>query len=83
MKYLDKHNLNDQEKNNLINVISSLSEAGMLCSENEKDNEFEMSKVLLGDFRYNLNKKEGEPKKYYLYQIMIMLKKLLKVYLME
>ncbi|EKS4343685.1 streptolysin associated protein SagC [Clostridium sporogenes] len=63
MKYLDEHNLNDQEKNNLINVISSLSEAGMLCSENEKDNEFEMSKVLLGDFRYNLNKKEGEPQK--------------------
>lgn len=29
----------------------------MLCSGDEKDNDFEISKVLLGDFRYTLNKK--------------------------
>ncbi|WP_251861302.1 streptolysin associated protein SagC [Clostridium sp. Marseille-Q2269] len=60
---LDKHNLNKEEKNNLINVINSLAEAGMLCSEEDKDNNFEMSKVLLGDFRYTLNESERKEEK--------------------
>lgn len=35
----------------------------MLCSGDEKDNDFEISKVLLGDFRYTLNKKEKNNEK--------------------
>ncbi|NFV13060.1 streptolysin associated protein SagC [Clostridium sporogenes] len=62
-KNLDEYELNNEEKNNLINVINSLNEAGMLCSEDEKDNDFEISKVLLGDFRYTLNKKEKSNQK--------------------
>lgn len=47
----------------MISIIDSLNEAGMLCSEDEKDNDFAMSKVLLGDFSYNLNKKEENNQK--------------------
>ncbi len=32
-------------------------------AKNEKDNEFENVKGIIRDFRYNLNKKEGEPQK--------------------
>lgn len=60
---LDEYRLSNEEKNNLINVINSLSEAGMLCSEDEKDNDFEISKVLLGDFRYALNQQEKNNQK--------------------
>ncbi|KRU24277.1 thiazole/oxazole-forming peptide maturase SagC [Clostridium sporogenes] len=63
VKNLDEYELSNEEKNNLINVIDSLNEAGMLYSEDEKDNDFEISKVLLGDFRYTLNKKEKNNQK--------------------
>lgn len=63
VKDLDGYELNNEEKNNLISIIDSLNEAGMLCSEDEKDNDFAMSKILLGDFSYNLNKKEENNQK--------------------
>ncbi|EJO5349008.1 streptolysin associated protein SagC [Clostridium botulinum] len=63
LRDLDEYNLTHEDKNNLINVINSLSEAGMLCSEDEKDSDFEMSKVLLGDLRYNLNQQQAENQK--------------------
>ncbi|MGL5245361.1 MAG: streptolysin associated protein SagC, partial [Sarcina sp.] len=51
---LDQFNLNNKEKENLINIFSALYQAAMMCSKDERDINDELDKVLLGDLRHAL-----------------------------
>lgn len=62
LEQIEKSDLNDNDKANLLGTMEALWQSGMICSKEDSDIHNEISKILLGDFRYLAPVKDNEKK---------------------